>query len=236
MLHSVSWGLGKYYKEREKIWGKKAIFSHLSVPPIPPFIPYLPLLPDSSSSFFLPFIPPRPFFALYAAAHRMNSKCSYAVFTKSSDFSRSRGEWHSVAVVVGCGDISKAAFSCRYHASPPPVLLLFPYGPPPPSHPSMLQSSPVLWWDVRTEDGEGGGSIDRASILSGEMLQCDRAKPMLAESGLDLCCTLARKHLWWRHTRQGKQGQLQTHGLIWKEQPHYQKVMSFSVIFWRSGE
>lgn len=66
----------------------------------------------------------------------------------------------------------------------------------------------VLWWDVRTEHG-GWETIDRASILSGEMFPCDKAKPLLAESGPDLCCTLARTHFGQRHSRQGTQGQLE---------------------------
>lgn len=90
-------------------------------------------------SFFLLSLPPP--FALYATAHRMNPKCSYGVFTKSSDFSRSRGERRSVAVVVECGDISKAAFSCCYLTHTPlPLRLFFPLSPPPSPHPSMLQS------------------------------------------------------------------------------------------------
>ena len=123
MLHSFSWGLWKYHKEREEIWGKKLCFftslyhlSHLSSHIYLSF-------PLSSSSFFLPFIPPLPFFALYAAVHHVNPKCSHGVFTKSSDFSRSRGEWRVVVVV--CGDISKAAFSYRYCPSPIPPLFLF---------------------------------------------------------------------------------------------------------------
>lgn len=68
-----------------------------------------------------------------------------AFFTKSSDFSCSRGECRSAAaaaaVVVECGDISKAPFSCRYLAPaspfyPPPA---FPNNPPGSSHPSMQQ-------------------------------------------------------------------------------------------------
>lgn len=128
--------------------GKNAIFSHLPVSPIPPFIPYLCLLSLLLLLFLFAFYPSLLFFALYAAAHRMNPKCSYGVFTKSSDFSGSRGEWRSVAVVVvvGCGDISKAAFSCRYLATTtlPSLSFFFPHSPPPSCYPSVLQSSVVL--------------------------------------------------------------------------------------------
>lgn len=107
----------------------------------------------SSSSFFFAYYPsPPPFFDLHAAARRMNPECSYGIFTKSSDFSRSRGEWRSVAVAVAveCGDISKAAFSCCYLAkNPPPLPPSFPYSPPAFSYPSVPQSSLVLRWDAR---------------------------------------------------------------------------------------
>lgn len=129
----------------------------------------------SFPSFFLPFIPPLAFFALYAAAHRMNPKCSHGVFTKSSDFSHSRGEWRVVVVV--CEDISKAAFSYRYRPSPtPPLLPLFPHSPPSSSSSLHATGFTGVVWDVRTENG-GEKTIDRASIVSGEMLQCDNVKP-----------------------------------------------------------
>lgn len=161
--------------------------------------------PPPLSSCLSSFPPP---FALCATAHRMNPKCSYGVFTKSSDFSRSRGERRSVAVAVECGDISKAAFSCCYLTPPFP----FPFfSIQPSSLLSSLHATVTLWccgrmWGQRMGGGE---TIDRASILSGEMFPCDKAKPLLAESGPDLCCTLARTHFGQRHSRQGKQGQLE---------------------------
>lgn len=146
----------------------------------------------SSSSFFLPFIPPLPFFALYAAAHHMNPKCSHAIFTKSSDFSRSRGEWRMVVV---CGDISKAAFSYCYRPSPTPPLFFF-FFIQPSFLLSSLRATDISGVVVQCEDREGGGTIDRVSIVSGEMLHCDKAKPALAESCPDLCCSLASAQLW----------------------------------------
>lgn len=53
----------------------------------------------------------------------------------------------------------------------------------------------------------GGETIDRASILSEGMLQCDKAKPALAESGPDLL-HFGQNTLVVKLTRQGKQGQL----------------------------
>lgn len=184
MLHSLSWGLEIYYKEREKIWGKKLYYltslhhlfylsSHIYL-----FLLFL---------FCLLFLP-SPFLLCMLRLIIWARNALIGVFTESSDFCRSRGEWRSAAAVVAeCGGISKAAFLCRYHAAPPslsPFFLL--------PHPSMLQSSGVV---VACEDrGWGGGTIGRVSILPGEMLQCQKARPMLAKSSADLCCTHAPEH------------------------------------------
>lgn len=147
MLHSL---LGiKYVKE-------SFIFSPVL---IPPFLPYPPNTHTHT-------------FALCAAAHRMSPKCSYAGFTKGSDFSHSRGERGSAALVV---DISKAAFSCRYLTRPPHTPRLFFHTAlhPPPIPLQCVTAVAVTRWDVRTDNGDK--TVDRVSILSGERLQCDKA-------------------------------------------------------------
>lgn len=161
----------------------------------------------------------------------MNPECSYGISTKSSDFSRSRGEWRSVAVAVAveCGDISKAAFSCCYlEKTLLPFLLL--------SHtallPSLIPPCHSRRWCCGGMRGRAE-TIDRASILSGENAPVWQSHRW--QRAAQICCILAITKLWWRLTTQGKQGQLQTHVLIWKEQreTHSQNSIPLWVFFWK---
>lgn len=149
--------------------GKKAMFSHLSVPPIPPFFPYLSLLSLLPLLLLFAFYPLPPLLLLCMyAAHRM--KCSYGVFTKGSDFSRSWGEWGSVAlvlVVIFQKLPSRAAISPHQPPTPPFFSIQDP-------HPFYVTA--VTGVAAGCEDREQGGkTIDRVSILSGERLQRDKA-------------------------------------------------------------
>lgn len=69
------------------------------------------------------------------------------------------------------GDISKAAFSCRYLTPPTPHPSFFSIQDP---HPFYVTA--VTGVAAGCEDREQGGkTIDRVSILSGERLQRDKA-------------------------------------------------------------
>lgn len=205
--------------------GKKAMVSHLSVPPIPPFFPYLSLLSLLPLLLLFAFYPLPPLLLLCMyAAHRM--KCSYGVFTKGSDFSRSWGEWGSVAlvlVVIFQKLLSHAAISPHQPPTPP----FFPYRI---LIPSMLQPSLVSQRDVRTENRVGKQSIGcQYFLVKGSSV----TKPVLAESRPDLCCGKATPH---RANRDSCK-----HMVMWQEQKkkrkmHYTKMILLSVFFWKTGE
>ncbi len=130
-------------------------------------------------------------------------------------------QWWSVGIFQKL--LSHAAISL-----PPPLLLFFPYSPPPSSHPSLLQSSLVLWWDVRTEDG--GKTIDRVSILSGEMLQRDKA---------NVGRERPRSLLHFSHSTLVAKHKLQTHVLNISGRTGAKKrhqTVSFSGFLWKTGD
>lgn len=169
--------------------GKKAMFSHLSVPPIPPFFPYLSLLSLLPLLFLFAFYPPHLHFFCFVCCCSSYEMLLWR-FHKELRFQpllRRMG----LGGAGGGGGISKAAFSCRYLTPPTPN--------PHPSFISIRDPHPfyvtaVTGVTAGCEDREQGGeTIDRVSILSGVRLS-SVTKPVLAESRPDLCCGKATPH------------------------------------------
>lgn len=120
MLHSLSWGLGKYYKERGKIWGKKLYFltslyhlfhlsSHLQLS-----------LPFHSSAFFFAFYPSPTLFCFVCCGSSYELQMLLWRFHKELRF-QPLSRRMALGGSSGGGDISKVAFSCR-SCTPTPIL------------------------------------------------------------------------------------------------------------------
>lgn len=223
MLHSLSWGLGKYYKEREKIWERKLCFLtclyhlfHLSSHICLSF-------PFSPSSFFLPFIPSLRFFCfvcmLLIVWNALMAFSQRAPISAALEENGARWRWCWWWYFKSCFLVPLS------HPTNPPPLLFFPYRI---LIPSMLQPSPVSQRDVRTENRVGKQSIGcQYFLVKGSSV----TKPVLAESRPDLCCGKATPH---RANRDSCK-----HMVMWQEQKremHYTKMILHSVFFWKTGE
>lgn len=160
--------------------GKKAIFSYLSVPPILPFIPSPALLTLPFLCFLFCLLSlPNPFLLCMLRLIVWTPNALMA-FSQRAQISAALEENGARWQQRWWGHFKGCFLMPLMHPHPHPVF--YPYSPPPSTHPLMLQSSQVLWWDVTTEDG-GGETINRESILSGEMLQCDKAEQCLQTAG-----------------------------------------------------
>ena len=232
MLLSLSWGLGKYYKERVK-YGEKIYFltslchlfhlsSHI----------YLSFSFSSSSFFFVYYPSPPLFFSLCTLQFVAWTRNALTAFSQRAPISaaleengaRWRLQWRW-SVGIFQKRLSHAAilqkpllpFLLLYHTALLPSLI-------PPCHSRRWCCGGMLG---RAE------TIDRASILSCENAPVWQSRRW--QRAAQICCTLARAQLWWRLTTRGKQGQLQIRVLIWKEQreTHAQNSIPLWVFFWK---
>lgn len=107
-----------------------------------------------SSSFFLPLIPPSTFSSFVCCSSSNEPKMLFLHFRSSRLISAALEENGACWL----GDVSKAAFSCCYHAAPVPP---FPF--------DSLSSLHAWCYEARQ-------SFQRASMLSGELVSVTKAE------------------------------------------------------------
>lgn len=181
MLHSLSWGLREYYKEREKNKEKLTSLYHLfhRSSHIYLSIPF-----SSSSVCLLSFPSPFLLCMLQLIVWTPNALMAFSQRAQISAALEENGTWWRWGVEIFQTQLS--------HALPPSASPFFSIQPS--SFLSSLHATVITGVVVACEDrGWGAETIDRVSIRSGEMLQYCVSK---ASERPRFCCTLPRALLW----------------------------------------